>query len=141
MSLQLPVRSVVVLLGPAARRAAVLAALDPDSARCAGGHAALGVGRVTAGAGDGVPARLRTLAAAAGQAVVLVDRLTDGLGTSDRRTVLAALATLAAAGHTVLVDDADPVAALAVAQAALRVPETGRPHLETALDDLAVPAG
>ncbi len=57
--------------------------------------------------------------------MVLVNRLTDGLDAADRRTVLAALRVLAAAGPAVLVDDADPVAALAVADGALRAGADG----------------
>ena len=53
-------------------------------------------------------------------AIVLVARLTDGLTAGDRQTVLAQLRTLAATGPAVLVDDTDPVAALSVADGALR---------------------
>src|SRR5215218_9870095 len=122
MGLRLPVGGVTVLLGPPAERAAVLAALDPDSARCADGHGALVVLRVTAAAGADVPARLGAVEAALAQAapVVLVDRLTAGLRAPDRRRVLAALRPVAAAGSAVLVDDDDPVAALGTADSALR---------------------
>ena len=56
---------------------------------------------------------------------MLVDRLTDGLDAADRRAVLAELRTLAAAGPAVLVNDADPVAAMAVADTALRAGSDG----------------
>ena len=57
--------------------------------------------------------------------LVLVDRLTDGLTGPERRTVLTALRRLAATGVAVLVDDLDPVAALATADVALRVGADG----------------
>ncbi|WP_138757373.1 hypothetical protein [Modestobacter altitudinis] len=122
MGLRLPVGGVTVLLGPSAERAAVLAALDPGSARCGEGHGALPVLRLSAAAGDDVPARLGAVEAALAQAapVVLVDRLTAGLPAPERRRVLAALRPVAAAGSAVLVDDDDPVAVLGVADAALR---------------------
>jgi hypothetical protein len=122
MGLRLPVGGVTALLGPPAERAAVLAALDPGSARCGEGHGALAVLRVTAAAGDDVPARLGAVEAAFAQAapVVLVDRLTAGLRAPDRRRVLAALRPVAAAGSAVLVDDDDPVAVLGMADAAIR---------------------
>ena len=56
---------------------------------------------------------------------VLVNRLTDGLDAADRRMVLDAVRTLAAAGPAVIVDDADPIAALAVADDALRAGADG----------------
>ena len=51
---------------------------------------------------------------------MLVARLTDGLTAGDRQTVLAQVRELAATGPAVLVDDTDPVAALSVADGALR---------------------
>ncbi|GAA4748443.1 hypothetical protein GCM10023328_33490 [Modestobacter marinus] len=124
MGLRLPVGGVTVLLGPVAARAETMAALDPGSARCAGGHASLSVVRLTAAPGDDVPNRLAAvLRAGSGTAsVVLVDRLTDGLAADDRRAVLTALRPVAAAGRAVLVDDGDPVAALSVADTVLRTP-------------------
>ena len=58
-------------------------------------------------------------------AIVLVARLTDGLTAADRQTVLAQLRRLAAGGPAVLVDDTDPVAALSVADGALRAGADG----------------
>ncbi|MGY1844659.1 hypothetical protein [Modestobacter sp. SYSU DS0875] len=124
MGLRLPVGGVTVLLGPAATRAATMAALDPGSARCAGGHASLPVLRLTASPDDDVRHRLGAVeqARAGAASVVLVDHLTDGLAARDRHTVLAALRGVATAGRAVLVDDGDPVAALSVADGALRTP-------------------
>ncbi|KQS66567.1 hypothetical protein [Modestobacter sp. Leaf380] len=129
MSLRLPVSSVVALLGPAPVRAAVCAALDEDSARCAGGHASLSVVRLEAHAQDTLAARLEA-AEAVRAPVVLVSRFTDGLGASERRTALSGLRSLAGRGATVVVDDVDPVAVLAVADAVLRVGADGAVELE-----------
>lgn len=70
-----------------------------------------------------------------GAAAVVVDRLESG---SDRPTGTdrTALGVLAATGAAVLVDAADPVAALAAADAALRVGEDG----SLSLEDLLLPA-
>lgn len=124
MGLRLPVGGVTVLLGPAGARADTMTALDPGSARCAGGHASLSVERLTAAPGDDVQQRLAAVAqAGTGTAsVVLVDHLTDGLAAHDRRTVLVALRPVATAGRAVLVDDSDPIAALSVADTVLRTP-------------------
>lgn len=140
MPLKLPVASVVALAGPAAVRAAVCAALDERSARCSSGHAGLGVARLSARPGLPLAERMTALAEVTAP-VVLVDRLTDGLTSTQRRTVLAGLRALADRGATVVVDDADPVAALAVADAALRVDETGRVELEELPDVAALLAG
>ncbi|SNS41775.1 hypothetical protein SAMN06893096_10429 [Geodermatophilus pulveris] len=127
MGLRLPVGDVTVLLGPAAARHRVMAALDDDSGRCASGHAAVRVHRVAASAGDDVHRRIAAIEAARelGATIVLVDRLTDGLTAPDRRAVLAALRPVATGGRAVLVDDDDPVAALAVADGALRADPAG----------------
>ncbi|SCX44140.1 hypothetical protein SAMN03159343_1361 [Klenkia marina] len=140
MPLKLPVASVVALAGPDAVRAAVCAALDEDSARCSAGHANLRVARLGARPGLTLAERM-TMLAEATTPVVLVDRLTDGLTSTQRRTVLAGLRALADRGATVVVDDADPVAALAVADAALRVDATGRVELEELPDVAALLAG
>ena len=140
MPLQLPVASVVALAGPAPVRAAVCAALDEDSARCAAGHASLGVVRLTARPGLPLAERMTMLAEVVAP-VVLVDRLTDGLGSAQRRVALAGLLALADRGATVVVDDVDPVAALAVADAALRVDAEGRVELEELPDIAALLAG
>lgn len=137
MSLKLPVASVVALLGPAPVRSAVCGALDEDSARCADGHGGLGVVRLSAPAHEPVADRLARVAGVAAP-VVLVHRITDGLPAPQRRTVLGALRGLAARGATVLVDDADPVAALAVADAALRAHADGRVELEQLPDAAAL---
>ncbi|MGY2078630.1 ATP-binding cassette domain-containing protein [Modestobacter sp. SYSU DS0657] len=124
MGLRLPVGGVTVLVGPAGAREATLAALDPGSARCAGGHASLPVLRLTASPDDDVQQRLGAVeqARAGAASVVLVDHLTDGLAAADRHAVLAALREVARAGRAVLVDDGDPVAALSVADGLLRTP-------------------
>ena len=124
--LRLPAGRVTVLLGPAAARHAVLDALDPASARRPGGPAC-GVITVSSGPTRSVDERLAALRHAAEHrpAIVLVARLTDGLTAGDRQTVLAQLRTLAATGPAVLVDDTDPVAALSVADGALRAGTDG----------------
>ena len=120
---------VTVLLGPDALRRGLLGRLDPG---CAAGVLA-----VTSARQRSAIERIAALdeAAAHRPALVLVDRLTDGLGTIGRRTVLAHLRRIAAAGPAVLVDDTDPVAALAVADGALRVGLDG----SVVVDDLASP--
>ena len=77
---------------------------------------------VSSGPARSVDERLAALRQAAEHrpAIVLVARLTDGLAAADRQTVLAQLRRLAATGPAVLVDDTDPVAALSVADGALR---------------------
>lgn len=136
MGLRLPVGDVTVLLGPAAARRQVMAALDDDSGRCAAGHSALRVQRVAAGAADDVNRRMQAIEAVrhAGATIVLVDRVTAGLASPDRRAVLAALRPLATAGRAVLVDDDDPVAALAVADGALRADPAGDVSAESVAD-------
>ncbi|RBY83709.1 hypothetical protein DQ238_01095 [Geodermatophilus sp. TF02-6] len=127
MGLRLPVGNVTVLLGPDAARRRVMTALDDDSGRCASGHASVPVHRLAAGVDDDVHRRLAALEAVrqAGATIVLVDRFTDGLAAPDRRAVLAALRPVATTGRAVLVDDTDPVAALAVADGALRADPAG----------------
>ena len=141
MGLRLPVGDVTVLLGPAAARRRVMAALDDDSGRCASGHSAVRVHRLAAATGDDVHRRVAAVRAAreARATIVLIDRLTDGLTAPDRRTVLAALRPVATGGRAVLVDDDDPVAALAVADGALRAHPAGGLSAESLgdLDDLA----
>jgi hypothetical protein len=124
---RLPTGQVTVLLGPEAVRRGLLGRLDGGSARCPSGHAMGGVVTVASGPTRTAPERISALAQAAEQrpSVVLVDRVTDGLTAADRRTVLAELRTLAAAGPAVLVDDTDPIAALAVADTALRASADG----------------
>jgi hypothetical protein len=123
-------RTVTALLGPDAVRRGLLGRLDP------GGTS--NVLTVTSARSRSATERLAALDEAAGRgpALVLVNRLTDGLDAADRRAVLAALRTLAAAGPAVLVDDDDPVAALAVADGALRAGPDG----SVVVDDLAAPA-
>lgn len=137
MSLRLPTGQVTVLLGPDAVRRGLMARLDECGGRGDGGGAA-SVQRVRARPTATLADRLSALGAAGTDrpAVLLVDRLTDGLGAADRRAVLAALPGLAAAGTAVLVDDGEPVAALAYADVALRAAADGT----LALDDLAVAA-
>lgn len=110
---------ITVVLGPDAARRDLLGRLDPGSTH--------GVLTVTSARARSAVERVAALAQAADHrpSMVLVSRLTDGLDAADRRTVLDALRTLAAAGPAVLVDDADPVAALAVADDALRAGADG----------------
>jgi hypothetical protein len=120
--LRLPFRQVTVLLGPSDARRDVIELLDAATARRPGGPPMGGVLTVTSGPARTAEERCGALAQAAEHrpAIVLVARLTDGLDATDRRTVLAELRTLADGGAAVLVDDVDPVAALAVADGALR---------------------
>lgn len=124
---RLATRRVTALLGPDAARRSIVGALD------SGGLA--NVLTVTSAPGRSVAERITALAQAAGlrPVLVLVNRLTDGLGAADRRTVLAEVRRLADGGPAVLVDDVDPVAALAVADGALRASPDGT----VAADDLA----
>ncbi|GAA1381520.1 hypothetical protein GCM10009613_07600 [Pseudonocardia kongjuensis] len=126
MSLRLPTGSVTVLLGPSVHRRRTMNRLDDTTGRDPVGRRAA-VLRIRAREADPVADRLATVASVRGgiAAVVLVDRLTDGLGSRDRGRVLAALRGVAADGTAVLVDDVDPVAALAVADGALRVDDRG----------------
>ena len=122
---------VTALLGPETARRDLLGRLDPADPRT--------VLTVTSATGRSVADRIAalTLAASRRPVLVLVDRMTDGLAAGDRRAVLAMLGTLAAGGPAVLVDDADPVAALAVAHGALRVGADGSvqtENVESALD-------
>lgn len=124
-ALRLPVAQVTVLLGPGGARQRVLALLDEATARSQCGRPA---SAVRLSARDVPPAdRVRRVQETAAQRppLVLVDRLTDGLATEQRRAVLAAIRSLAASGPAVLVEDRDPVAALAVADGALRVDDGG----------------
>jgi ABC-type cobalamin transport system ATPase subunit len=124
MPLRLPVGEVTALLGSGLVRRRVMASLDESTGQHSGGGAA-GVVRLTAAKEDPVAARCAAVADAGGAALVLADRLTDGLDAAGRRTVLAALRDLAATGAAVLVDDADPVATVAVADGVLRVDRSG----------------
>ncbi|SSC23324.1 Hypothetical protein KLENKIAIHU_1923, partial [Klenkia terrae] len=135
--LKLPVASVVALLGPAAVRAQVCGALDENTARCAGGHGGLRVTRLGAQPGDPLLDRLDAVRSTQAR-IVLVERLTAGLDSGARRLVLSALEDLAGAGATVVVDDDDPVAVLAVADAVLRVTPAGEVLLETLPDAQAL---
>lgn len=110
---------VTVVLGPDTARRGLLGRLDPGTTRR--------VLTVTSARRRNAAERIAALTQAAAHrpALVLVDRLTDGLDATDRRAVLAELRVLAAAGPAVLVDDVDPVAALAVADAALRAGPDG----------------
>ena len=123
--LRLRTGAVTVLLGDDAARQALLADLDEDTARCRSGHGLPGVERLHFD--RTVPAldRAHSVAARQGLAVLLADRPTVGLDEVGRRTVLHALREVARAGTAVLVDDVDPVAALAVADSALRVDADG----------------
>jgi hypothetical protein len=122
---------VTAVLGPEAARRALLDRLDPGSAP--------NVLTVTSARRRSADERIAALEQAGGHrpAMVLVDRLTDGLDAGERRAVLAAVRALATSGAAVLLDDVDPVAALAVADGALRAGLDG----SVTADDLAVPAG
>lgn len=123
--LRLRTHAVTVLLGDDAARRTLLADLDEDTARCRSGHDLPGVVRVDFAPTVPAAERARALTAREGLAVLLADRPTVGLDAADRRTVLQALRTVAHGGAAVLVDDVDPVAALAVADSALRVAADG----------------
>lgn len=132
--LRLRTGALTVLLGDVTARRTLLADLDEQTARCRSGHGLPGVERL--GFDADVPAQERAEAVLAreGLAVLLADRPTAGLDDRGRRTVLQALRSIARTGTAVLLDDVDPVAALAVADSALRVGADGR--LDA--DDLAL---
>ena len=132
--LRLRTGAVTVLLGDDAARRTLLAQLDEDSARCRDGHGLAAVSRLVLD--RSLPASLRAdeVAAHQGLAVLLADRPTAGLDDAGRRTVLQALRSVARTGTAVLVDDVDPVAALAVADGALRVSADG----SVGADDLSL---
>ena len=123
--LRLRTGAMTVLLGDDAARRTLLADLDEDTARCRDGHRLPGVVRLRFDASVPAPERAQAVATREGLAVLLADRPTAGLDAAGRRTVLQALRTVARAGTAVLVDDVDPVAALAVADSALRVGADG----------------
>ena len=129
--LRLPSGQVTVLLGPAPVRHAIIDALDTATARLPGGPTCAAL-TVTSNAARTVDERVGALRQAAAQrpAIVLVARLTDGLDPVGRRTVLTELRALAAGGAAVLVDDVDAVAALAVADGALRAGADGSLRVE-----------
>jgi hypothetical protein len=118
MTLRLPTGEVTVLLGEQIVRRRLMDMLDDSSGTSAG--ASVAVRRVGADAAEGVATRRRRLEDAGDAAIVLVDRVTDGLDAHGRRAVLGVLASLAARGAAVLVDDDDCVAALAQADGTLR---------------------
>jgi hypothetical protein len=126
VGLRLPLGEVTVILGPAVARRRLMYALDEDRTRCADGHEA-GALRLTARVADPLADRMARIEHAAGSdaALVLVDRLTDGLDAPERRLVLRATRRLGRPGRAVLVEDADPVAALAQADGALRTDREG----------------
>lgn len=122
MTLRLPAGEVTVLLGERIVRRRLMDMLDDSSGRGESGAPAA-VHRVGASASEGVATRRRRLQDAGSNdqaAIVLVDHITDGLDAAGRRAVLGALATVAARGAAVLVDDGDCVAALAMADGTLR---------------------
>ncbi len=123
--LRLRTGAMTVLLGDDAARRSLLAELDEDSARCQKGHGLSAVSRLTLDHALPAPERASVVAAHEGIAVLLADRPTVGLDDAGRRTVLQALRSVARTGTAVLVDDVDPVAALAVADGALRVGADG----------------
>jgi hypothetical protein len=124
--LRLPTANVTVLVGPEPIRRRVVALVLGGSARCASGHDT-GIEHIAPDASSSAPERVAALEGAARRRlrVAVVDRLTAGLDAQGRRCVLAALRPLAATGTAVLVDDDDPVAALSVADTALRIDADG----------------
>jgi ABC-type glutathione transport system ATPase component len=124
MALRLPVGEMTALLGPGLARRRVMTALDESTGSASGGGTARVV-RLTAAAQEPTAARCERVAGCGGAALVLADRVTDGLDAACRRTVLVALRDLAATGVAVLVDDADPVATMAVADGVLRIDRGG----------------
>ncbi|MCF6736719.1 hypothetical protein [Blastococcus sp. KM273129] len=132
MGLRLPLGDVTVLLGPDAARRDVMQALDESTGRCASGQAALPVVRLTAAPTDELAERLAAVrdAGRGAASIVLVERVTEGLAGADRRVVLTAVRGMAAPGRAVLVDDADPVAALSIADGALRADGAGNLAVE-----------
>ncbi|MDF2975592.1 MAG: hypothetical protein K0S40_320 [Actinomycetospora sp.] len=119
MTLRLPTGEVTVLLGEQIVRGRLMDMLDPTTAT-AGSGGPVTVRRVGADPTEGVATRRRRLEDTGDAAIVLVDRITDGLDAAGRRAVLGALASVAARGAAVLVDDDDCVAALALADGTLR---------------------
>jgi len=119
MTLRLPTGEITVLLGEQIVRRRLMDMLDPTSGRAESGTS-VAVRRVGAAPTEGVASRRRRLEDVGDAAIVLVDRITDGLDAAGRRAVLGALASVAARGAAVLVDDDDCVAALAVADGTLR---------------------
>jgi hypothetical protein len=132
--LRLRTGALTVLLGDDVARRSLLAQLDEDSARCRGGHGLPAVARLTFDHSSPASERADAVGAHEGLAVLLADRPTAGLDELGRRTVLQALRSVARSGTAVLVDDVDPVAALAVADSALRVGADG----SVGADDLAI---
>jgi hypothetical protein len=126
MGVRLPVGEVTVILGPAVARRRLMHALDEDHVRCADTHEVPAL-RLTARAADPLDRRLAAIdeSGATDAALVLVDRLTDGLDAPGRRAVLRAARGLARPHRAVLVEDADPVAALSHADGALRTDRSG----------------
>jgi hypothetical protein len=123
--LRLRTGAVTVLLGDDDARRSLLSQLDEDSARCRDGHGLAAVARLTLDRSLPAAQRADAVSAHQGLAVLLADRPTVGLDDAGRRTVLQALRSVARTGTAVLVDDVDPVAALAVADGALRVGADG----------------
>jgi hypothetical protein len=126
VGLRLPLGEVTVILGPAVARRRLMYALDEDRTRCSDAHE-VGALRLTSRVADPLAERMAKIdrAACGDAALVLVDRLTDGLDGPERRLVLRAVRRLARPGRAVLVEDADPVAALAQADGALRTDRSG----------------
>jgi hypothetical protein len=122
MGLRLPLGQMTVLMGSEHARRQVMTALDESTGRCAGGHGSVPVQRLSSSSDEEVGPRLEAVEEArrGDASILLVDRITDGLSSTDRRAVLSAVRSVAAPGRAVLVDDADPVAALSFADGALR---------------------
>lgn len=132
--LRLPTGQVTAVLGATESRREVLRALDEATAVCTTGQRITGVYRLAPDRADSLSQRLGLVRETARRRphLVLCDRLTDDLDGPGRREVLAELRALAMTGAAVLVNDHDPVAALAVADRVLRVAPDGSVMLEDA---------
>jgi hypothetical protein len=123
--LRLRTAAVTVLLGDRPARSEVLGALDESTARCGGGHRSA-ARRWRCSPSTTAEERVRELAELVdGCALLLVEGATAGLEPAGRRRVVDALRAASRTGTAVLVDDPDPIAVLAVADAALRVAPDG----------------
>ncbi len=93
MGLRLPLGQMTVLMGSEHARRQVMTALDESTGRCAGGHGSVPVQRLSSSSDEEVGPRLEAVEEArrGDASIVLVDRFTDGLSSTDRRAVLSAV--------------------------------------------------
>lgn len=132
-----PHAGVTVLLGSASARQRIMAQLDDNSGRCPAwaGCGRPGCGRCRSGNGTACRQRGRE---AGGTRCGALRRRADRAGKRVHRRIRApgapsaarTVTRLATTGRAILVDDIGPVAALAVASAALRVEPAGEPGFE-----------